>query len=194
MARPDTPPADFNQRTLPLEIYSGGQVLYRSFRLGTRPLYFTYGDAYNRFDDPNGQFGVCYCAMRKQGAFVETMLRHVQGPVVAFEEAEQRACAEIEVRETLNLVPFYGRHLPQLRATAAVTAGPVTVAQQWAQAIHDHPDQVDGIIYCVRHDNSERGVALFDRCHPKIVAGARSAWNRDPDFYKILEHYQAALL
>lgn len=44
-----------------------------------------------------------------------------------------------------------------------------------------------------RHDSRELGVALFNRCNPKIVTAAYSAWHREPDFCRCCNTIQACI-
>ncbi|PPD15152.1 MAG: hypothetical protein CTY25_07745 [Methylobacterium sp.] len=155
------PPADFASRELPIEEIPSGARLIRIHRSDRGPLFFGSTGG-NRFDDPAKIYGVCYLATTLEGAFAETCLRSVGARFVALTFLEARSFSEIEVSAPLRLVSLHGPGLAQIGATGAVTSGPHAVAQQWSQAIHDHPTVPDGIAYRSNHDNGEICVALFE--------------------------------
>ena len=39
-----------------------------------------------------------------------------------------------------------------------------------ALALHQHPEQVDGLVYMSRHVNDERAVVVFDRAAQKLAS------------------------
>jgi RES domain len=53
-------------------------------------------------------------------------------------------------------------------ADARLSSGSYPIARQWAQAIHDHPQQVDGIRYRSRHDDERYSYGIFDRCSSEL--------------------------
>ena len=64
----------------------------------------------------------------------------------------------------LILANFTGKALRRHGATAEIsTVADYTLPQQWAAAVHAHPDKVDGILYMSRQLNTGRAVAVFDR-------------------------------
>lgn len=193
MARSAHPARGFHARSLPVEILQPGVILFRSHHREHHPLHFSVGHTLNRFDDPAGEFGVCYCARTAEGAFAETFLRQRTGGLVDLEELSVRARAELVVTRPLRLVPFYGAGLAKLGATAEVTAGPVAPAQHWASAIYHHSAAPDGILYRVRHDNDQIGVALFDREKPSISWLRSELW-RHADLDSICKRYALALI
>lgn len=170
MARPKPsplPPTDFASRDLPIETIATGTRLVRIHRNTLDPLYFG-STAANRFDDPAGQYGVCYLAATLEGAFAETCLRAVGARFVALSFLEARSFSHIEVTTHLRLVSVHGPGLAHIGATAAVTSGPYEAAQRWSRAIHDHPGAPDGIGYYSNHDNDELCVALFNRAAKNV--------------------------
>jgi hypothetical protein len=165
------PPADFATRDLPIETVAAGSVFLRIHRTDLGPIHFgTSGD--NRFDDPDGQYGVLYAAHSLEGAFAETCLREVGATLVPMMRLALRSVTRVEVTAELRLVALHGLGLARLGATAAVTSGMYDASQAWSRAIHDHPSAVDGMIYRSNHDNGELCVALFDCCHPRLAARA----------------------
>ncbi len=185
------PPADFARRDLPIEVLPVGTTFVRIHRRTLDALYFgTSRD--NRFDDPDGSYGVCYAARTLRGAFAETCLRDVGASFVPLSRLAARSATELHVTGELRLVELYGRGLARLGATAAVTSGTYDVSQPWSRAVYTHPMQVDGIVYRSDHDNDELCVALFDRCRDRVSEGDRrelladrAALARLVDVYKV---------
>ncbi|WP_083889291.1 RES family NAD+ phosphorylase [Xenococcus sp. PCC 7305] len=63
--------------------------------------------------------------------------------------------------QSLSLVDLTGRGLTLLDADARLLTGDYTIAQQWPQALQDHPSSPDGIYYRSRHDPSRFCLALY---------------------------------
>lgn len=145
-----------------------GTTLVRIHHAALRALHFgTSGD--NRFDDPEGQYGVCYAARSLEGAFAETCLRLTGARLVPLSRLATRSATTLRAETELRLVELHGRGLARLGATAAVTSGTYDVSQPWSRALYSHSAAVDGIAYRSNLDNSELCVALFDRCQERVV-------------------------
>ena len=170
MALPDTPPEpppDLARRALPVMELPSGISLIRIHRHTLGVLYFGAGHD-NRFDSPDGAYGVCYTARTLEGAFAETCLRATGDRFVTTAFLAERAFSAIPLTAPLRLAALHGPGLSAMGATAAVTSGGHGVARRWSAALHTHPDGVDGIAYLANHDNKQLCVALFDRCQPKL--------------------------
>jgi hypothetical protein len=74
----------------------------------------------------------------------------------------------------LRLADLTGASLKRLGGHAALSGNAsYRLPQKWSQAIHRHPDAVDGFVYMSRHLNTERAVVLFDRAGLRLrMAGA----------------------
>lgn len=134
---------------------------------GARPMY--------RYDSHDGSYRVCYLGMSERAAFVEGVLhRAVPRRLISEKTLSARAVAEVRVLEPIRAARLFGEHLIPTGATAEVAHGEpyATVSWPWSRAIFDHRDQVDGIIYSARHDDSQLALALFDRAGHKIEARA----------------------
>lgn len=155
------PPADFATRPLPIMIYR--RPWYRIHRLTHGPLYFgRSGD--NRFDAPDGEFGVLYVGKDERCAFIETF-GHATG-VAAVDQGElaARGVARVTPKRALRLVNLASSGLARLGADARLTAGEsYDPPHRWMLAIHDHPKKPDGIAYTARHDPSRVCAAIFER-------------------------------
>lgn len=191
--RGSVPPADFASRDLLIEAVLAGATFVRIHRSALDPLYFG-ASCDNRFDDPEGQYGVCYAARTLEGAFAETCLRQVGARLVPLSRLAGRSATELTVAAELRLVELHGPGLARLGATAAVSSGTYDVSQPWSRAIHEHPARADGIIYRSNHDNGELCVALFDRCCDRLRPGSTTGLMEDrAALAALLDRYKVGL-
>ena len=102
-----------------------------------------------------------YVAEEDHLAFAETLLRDLELDALQRQALAIRSLAAIRVTEPLSLAQFDGPGLRKLKARADVVHGPHPLCGSWSQAIHGHPDRVDGIAYRARHDKSGLALALF---------------------------------
>lgn len=196
MARPERhklPPRDFAQRELPIETVPSATTFVRIHQRELDPLYFGKTGA-NRFDDPDGQYEVCYVARSHEGAFAETCLRAVGAQFVAATFLHRRSFAVIETTALLRLVLVHGSGLARLGATSIVSAGDHAISQVWSRAIYEHPSSPDGLCYRANHDNGEICAALFDRCREglKVVSSQPVLSNR-AQVAAMLDRYKVGL-
>lgn len=135
----------------------------RSYRLVNTPLHFGRAGT-ERFDAPDGRFGVCYAGEDDASTFIETF-GHVTGRrVVTASELVARGRARLTTSRPLRLVDLTGPGLARLDADNALAAGcDYALSQSWSAALWAHPGQPDGLPYLTRHDPALRSVALFDR-------------------------------
>ena len=161
------PPSDLNLRRLPLVSIPGPFVRMHDATKGA--LYFGRAGRY-RFDAPAGQYGVLYCGDDPYCAFIETFGHDTGINVVSLGDLRARTLARIELRRPLSLVDLTGAGLARIGADNQLCDGDYTVAQQWALALHDHPDQPDGINFRSRHDPSHLCTAVFDRAKDALTA------------------------
>lgn len=188
------PGADFARADLPLA--SWDRPLFRIHRAKKEPLYFgTSGD--NRFDDPEGRFGVLYASGTWLGAFIETAGHHTGHPFVTTTWLAGRNLAVIDVRRKLRLVDLRGRGLAKLGADARLTAGEHALAQRWSRALWTHTAKPDGICYASRHDLRQVSLALFDRARKALgprVLGSLGSRVLEPKVAEALNHYGFGLI
>ncbi|HMM41274.1 MAG TPA: RES family NAD+ phosphorylase [Thermomicrobiales bacterium] len=155
------PAGNLSSRALPVRDVTGN--LYRLHRADHDPLHFGRS-ARNRFDDPNGQFGVLYAGDSPACAFVETYGRLDHIPRLLTErELGDRCLSRLVPRSPLRAVDLSAAGLRRLDADNRLCAGDYRIAQRWSAALHDHPDRPDSILYRSRHDPSRVCLALFDR-------------------------------
>lgn len=171
MARPPgphpDPPGDLKSRALPLTTLRAGTSWARIYPLGFSPEYFDATDRH-RFNAPAGQFGTLYAGSDDACAFIETFGRDLDLRVVASSELAARGRSRVEIVRDLRVVDLTGPGLAQIRADGRLTTGDYTVAQRWSLALHEHPDQPDGVIWTSRFDPSRVCLAVYDRARLSI--------------------------
>jgi hypothetical protein len=160
------PPHDLHERELPIVRLEGPW-----FRLHTarrEPVFFgTTG--LNRFDDPEGEYGVPYAAEDAFGAFIEVYVRDPGLNLVAETDLRRRVISELAVEGGLGLVDLTGPGAARIGATGAISTDPHELVRPWSRAIYEHPALPEGIYYRLEHDLDRKGVAIFDR---EGIAGA----------------------
>jgi hypothetical protein len=179
MAPRDPPPADFAARSLELKDEPASSVWRRVYDAKySDPLGF--GRSLSRFSDSTGsRFGLIYLASTAKGAFAEAVLRDravgtMQSFLISMAELESYVCADIEIKEILNLVDLTGDGHIRLRVPTDVTrASDQTLARIWSEAFYDHPDLPDGVLYSSRL-TTERNIALYDRALRKLTPKSAS--------------------
>jgi hypothetical protein len=149
----------------------------------------------HRFDDPAGQFGVCYLGTSLEVCFAETFLRDPPVRIVALGDLAMRSVATVEVWSDLQLVPLHGSSLARLGVTAEVASGSqYTVSQLWSRALWEHKDLPDGILYRPRHDDSAFCVAIYDRAKNALrVVHELSLVEDQQKLAKLLRRYALGL-
>ena len=71
------------------------------------------------------------------------------------------AMSVLALTRPVRLVEMRGPGLQALGTDNAITTDPYDLAGAWADALHGHPDEPDGIAYASRHDPDQLCVALF---------------------------------
>lgn len=139
----------------------------------------------NRFDAPHtvlapkARYGVCYLGLTLKAAIAESVL-HDETPVRGiFKVDYESLAAKFLVRfragqggpEALSLADLTGESLRSLGVDGSIsTEIPLDTPQLWSHAVHEHPKNVDGILYVSRHLNTGRAIALFERAAEKLRA------------------------
>lgn len=154
------PPADLAERPLPL--LHSTRSWFRIHRAEYDPLYFGRSGS-SRFDLPNGESGVLYVGNDAHCAFIETFGHATGIRLVTRASLQARGLALVEPGRALRLVDLTGPGLARLGADERLCAGDYRVAQQWSLALHQHPEQPDGLYYRSRHDPSRVCAALYER-------------------------------
>jgi hypothetical protein len=153
--------------------------------------------ATSRFDDPRGEFKVCYIGSRPVAAFAETFLRDLPTRSVSKAALRARAMSSLRLTRDVRAVQAHGSGLAQLGTTAAVSAAtPYAHSQAWSRAIYEHPAIVDGIEYRSSHDDSLLCLALFDRARDAVedVGDAPIIWQDRALVLRAIRRYRLELL
>jgi hypothetical protein len=198
-AKSSIPLPDVSDR-LSVRKLAAGTVLFRAHRHDLGPIWF--GPAAKskpkyRFDAPDGSFRVCYLGLSERAAFVEGVLhKAVPRRIISGRKLSERGISDVLVVEQLRVARLHGRYLIPTGADNTVTHGEPyeIVSHPWAKVLHDHKDQVDGILYTARHDEDELALALFHRAETKIKAGAMHRLSRtDLRTLQLVDYYQLAV-
>jgi len=162
------PPADLDTRKLPLVTISGD--LFRIHPTIHHWRYFGRKKS-ERFDDPQGVFGVLYGSTTADAAFAEVFLRKLASMSVAQADLQSRAVSTFYAKP-LKCVELTGSGLRKLSCDNRIsTEKPYLTTQLWSRALFLHPQQPDGLVYRSRHNPRFRCLALFDRCDVKLTDG-----------------------
>ena len=185
------PPTGFAAIELPVVKLEATELLRISAYGTGEPHFGRTGQ--NRFDAPDGSFGVCYCGRSLACAFAESIL-HERDPVdggfpIPGPEL-RRHFAWTFGTGNLVLADLTGPSLKRLGADGQLsTMEPYDVPQLWAAAVHAHPAQVDGIRYVSRHCNTEFAVAVFDRAKGKLTFRERVRLPANPSFRTVIRAF-----
>ena len=174
------PPENFNQLKLPLS-YNHGFDYYRLNRVGyNSAIYFDAAHTRRssppattrrrkpprgegRFDGAKQSYGICYLGETIEAAFIECFGRELGIKFLTQEFIKSRNLFIINSERQLKLVDLFGSGLAKLGADKRLTGGDYDLSRQWAEAIYQHPERVDGIRYYSRHDDTQLCCGLFDR-------------------------------
>jgi hypothetical protein len=162
------PPKNFNSLKLPtveqqIVYYRLNPINYES------ALYFDRSGR-GRFDLPTSSYGICYLGETVEVAFIECFGRQLGAKFVSREFLRTRNLFTIESVRSLKLVNLFGKNLARLGSDSRLTSGDnYEISRWWAEAIYNHPLQVDGIRYFSRHDNTRLCCGLFERVKDSLV-------------------------
>lgn len=202
---PPPPPAHLDSIDLPLVTVRPAELL-RLFPLGKPPIHFRVakkGRKAYRFDAPNGEFGVMYCAFTLEVCFAETLLRTRsyrtpadQPTLIDESELRSKGVAQLGAGagRRLILVDLTGSGLVRLHTDGSISTAPrYSMPRQWALALWKHPKRVDGIRYVSRFMNSQPAVVLFDRCADRLIARSTQPLVDNPDLPRILDLFNVGI-
>lgn len=184
------PPANFKDLYLPVsfitsEFYRLNPANYPS------AIYFDQSGM-GRFDFKNN-LGVLYLGESIEAAFIECFGRELGVRFVSHELVKSRNLFSIVSNRPLQLVDLYGAGLPKLGADSELSSGrDYNLSRAWCQAIYEHPQQVDGIRYFSRHDNTRLCCGLFERTNHQLKEqNLRDLLSYNSQkFYEILDLYK----
>ncbi len=155
------PPLDFNN--LPLPVVISNEPVYRLNPITYQSALFFDRTGKGRFDGQEQEYGILYVGVDEYAAFIECFGRVHGARGVAELALRQRNLIGITSARPLVLADLTGNGLVKLGADARLASGSYLMARKWAQAIFAHPQQVDGIKYRSRHDDTRFCWGLFDK-------------------------------
>jgi hypothetical protein len=80
-------------------------------------------------------------------------------------------------------------------ATSAIASGPYGTSRIWSLALHNHPDQPDGILYRSRFDDDAFCAAIYDRARSKLVVRSIEPVLENLDrLRRLCAHYDAVIM
>jgi hypothetical protein len=156
------PAADLNSRSPLTFTIPAGTTLFRFHDGSKGPLFFGRTGR-NRFDAPDGSFGVLYAALDEHCAFIETFGQPTGTRLVTRASLEQRVLSQLKVMHPLTLIDLArSGGLARIGADGRLLRGSHSVAQRWSAALRQHPAKPSGQLYPARHDVARFACALFD--------------------------------
>src|SRR5688572_19813778 len=184
-------------KRLPLSTIRFGNRWMRIHGRRNRALWFGPASRVpvHRFDDPSGEFRICYFATTIEVCFAETFLRNPPVRILGHEDLAARSVATVEVRRELRLVPLHGPGLARLGITAEVASGSnYALSQALSHELWAHKDKPDGLAYRSRHDDSALCIAIYERAKAALRVVADTALSEDARLLaRLLKRYDLGL-
>jgi hypothetical protein len=201
------PPVDLAERDLPLTtLAERGLILYRSHRLDRpfSPVDFNFQLVPDRFNAPNGEYGVLYLAGDPYGAFIESfggsmVTAALELRLVSERDLARRCVCRIDVTadpgtvRLVNLADGFG--FSRLGVDGRIsTTKQRHVTRAWALELWRHPQQPHGILYRACNDQQRLSVVLFDRVGDILRPTCEHNILRNPSLLAaILDYYAIGL-
>lgn len=215
---PDTPPSgfeaipllpvDLDRRELPLTTIAGRELsLYRCHRTDAAysPVSFNFRRIDDRFNAPDGEYGVLYLGTDPFCSFIESfgssmVTAALELRLVSETDLRRRCLCEIELDvdpatiRLVNLADGYGFSRLGIDGRISTTKQRA-VTRQWALALWNHPQQPGGLLYRACNDSERISVVLFDRVGDILRPTCdRMNYLRDPhELAQILDYYEIGL-
>ncbi len=180
---------------LPIVELPAGTELYRIHLRSYSAVWFDRGNTY-RFNAPAGEYGMCYLGDSLEVAFLETLLRGAPIRVVSRAALAARFATALPLARSVRLVQLHSRGLVALRLSADVPhREPYQECQRLALSLWQHREEVDGIEYRSRWDDSRLCVALFDRAATALGAATTATPLDDLGRVRpLLRHYRVRVI
>jgi RES domain len=171
------PPENFNQRSLPIERVEAGRYFYRlnSRRNEDGEIYssarFFDRTGSGRWDGGQQGYGILYVGDDFYATYIECYGRELGRSLITDTELDRRFLARFTSTRLLKFVKVFAEGLSQLGVDAGISSCPpreYEFSREWGRAFYQHPDNVDGICYMSRHDDSRPCYGIFDRVTSEI--------------------------
>jgi RES domain len=156
------PPSNLGSRSPLTFTIAVGTTIFRLHDRGKGPLFFGKTGR-NRFDSPDGSFGVLYAAVDEHCAFIETFGQSTGIRIVTRSSLEGRVLSLLKDTAPLLLIDLArSGGLARVGADGRLLTGSHAIAQRWSAALRNHPVSPKGLLYPGRHDVARYGCALYD--------------------------------
>ena len=116
------------------------------------------------FDSTTASYGICYLGESIEVTFIESFGRQLGVNFISQEFIKTRNLFEIKSDRSMVFVDLFGAGLAKLGIDSRISSGgDYSVSRAWCEAIYNHPEEVDGIRYFSRHDNTRLCCGIFQR-------------------------------
>ena len=191
-----SPPADLGQRRL--RLVRVPQILVRISRAGYRDPFFWSRLGRNRFDLPDGRYGVLYTAQDLETCVLEVFGdRWLQERVLAVTALPKFEVLTFAVWRELRVADLTGPALNRLGTDANLFASnDYALTQAWLRQLMIHAQARDGIRYHSRKNPRKHNYAIYDSAQAKASLQVldRRRLSAFPELYTILDNYEVALI
>lgn len=168
---------------LPIETVSASDLMRLGPASYSNQVFFGRNASY-RFDAPDKSYGVMYAGLDLSTCVAEVLLRDevLETPTIYESDLARYVVARfLRTPQDFRLAKLYGA-MPGLGIDGQISTHPdYAITQAWSKAIHDHPDQVDGLIFLSRLNSGGRNVALFERARGTLNEASRADLVTHPD-------------
>jgi hypothetical protein len=192
----EIPPADFGQRRL--RLVRAPEQLVRISRAGFRDPLFWSRLGRNRFDLPDGRYGLLYTAEDLETCVLEVFGdRWLKERVMAASALPKFEVLIFSVRPELRVVDLTGSALNRLGTDANLFASSdFAVTHEWSRQLMLHGQARDGIRYHSRKNPQKFNYAIYDTTRSKesLRVTERRLLGEIPALYSILDDYDVALI
>jgi RES domain len=191
-----SPPADLGKRRL--RLVRVPEILVRISRAGYRDPFFWSRLGRNRFDLPDGRYGVLYTAQDLETCVLEVFGdRWLKERVLAVAALSKFEVLTFAARRAMQVADLTGAALNRLGTDANLFASnDYAVTQEWSRQLMTHAQARDGIRYHSRKNPRKYNYAMYDTVLAKagLQLLERHPLGELPALYGILDDYEVALI
>jgi hypothetical protein len=192
----ERPPDDLGQRRL--RLVRVPEQLVRISRAGHRDPFFWSRLGRNRFDLPDGRFGLLYTAQDLETCVLEVFGdRWLKERVLAANALPKFEVLIIAVQQKLQVADLTGSALNRLGTDANLFASnDYALTQEWSRQLMVHAQARDGIRYHSRKNPRKYNYAIYDTAlaRASLRVLERHRLGEIPALYSILDDYEVALV
>jgi hypothetical protein len=192
----EDPPSDLGKRRL--RLVRMPETVVRISRAGYRDPFFWSRLGRNRFDLPDGRYGVLYAAQDLETCVLEVFGdRWLKERVMSVAALPRFEVLTFAARQELRVADLTGPALNGLGTDANLFASnDYAVTQEWSRQLMNHAQARDGIRYHSRQNPRKHNYAIYDTSVAKasIRALERGPFGALPELYTILDKYEVALI